>query len=63
MSDSEKSKAEHEKLITYDQYLKEKNLPGSVLKVAEEVKKIKKQLSMQESEVKSILLGKYVARY
>ena len=49
--------------MTYDQYLREKNLPGSVLRVTEEVKKIKKQLSMQESEVKSILLGKYVARY
>ena len=44
---SAKTKKDNEKIITYDLYLKEKQLPTSVLKVAEEVKKIKKQLSMQ----------------
>ena len=44
---SAKMKKDNEKIITYDLYLKEKQLPTSVLKVAEEVKKIKKQLSMQ----------------
>lgn len=38
-------------------------MPSSVLRLNEEIKKIKKQFSMQESEVKTIILGKYVARY
>jgi hypothetical protein len=57
------NKRQNEKVLTYDLFLKEKQLPTSVLRVAEEVKKIKKQLSMQESEVKAILLGKYVSRH
>jgi hypothetical protein len=38
-------------------------MPSSVLRLNEEIKKIKKQFSMQEAEVKTIILGKYVARY
>jgi hypothetical protein len=56
-------KEESQKVITYDLYLKEKQLPTSVLRLNEEAKKIKKQLSMQESEVKTIILGKYVAKH
>jgi hypothetical protein len=56
-------KEESKKVITYDLYLKEKQLPTSVLRLNEEAKKIKKQLSMQESEVKTIILGKYVAKH
>lgn len=42
-------KDESQKVVTYDLFLKEKHLPTSVLRLNEEVKKIKKQLSMQES--------------
>lgn len=50
-------------IISYDVFLKGKELPSKVLRINDEIKKLKKQLNLPESEVKIAIIGKYIKKY
>jgi hypothetical protein len=58
-----KEDSPHDNVVSYETFLKSKELPLRVLKLQEEAKKAKKQLNLSEIEVKQIIMGKYIKRY